>query len=181
MKRTLKLFGPAAVTLALMCLPVLALAAGDPTIGGGAGDPTVGGGAGTPTVGGGAGSPTVGGGTPVVPVAPAAQNTYTPQQVTCNGNACTLQNPLQVTSICSLLKLLLNSLMIIGLPIAVVFLVLVGFQFIIAQGDPGKIGKARENLKYTVIGIAVFLGSWTVVEIAKATFQSLGVTGFGSC
>lgn len=80
-----------------------------------------------------------------------------------------------------MLKLLLDAAIIIGLPIAVVFLVLVGFQFIIARGKPTEIGVAQRNLLYTVIGIAIFLGAWTIAEIIKETLKALGVTGFGSC
>ena len=96
------------------------------------------------------------------------------------GSGC-LENPLQVSSFCDLLKVVLSALIIIGLPVAVVFLVLVGFKFIIAQGDTGKLEKARENLLHTVIGIAIFLGAWTIAEVIKSTLQALGVSGFGSC
>lgn len=152
--RTLKLFAPALLTLALMCVP-LAVSAVTNSVPGGF-DNSVPGGFNN-SVSGGAGNET------------------------CAGGVCSVENPLKVSNFCDLLRLVLNALIIIGLPVAVVFLILVGFQYILAQGKPADIGKAHQNLLYTVIGIAIFLGAWTIAEIIKATLQALGVSGFGSC
>ena len=100
---------------------------------------------------------------------------------TCNGAECSVQNPLAVSSFCDLLKIVLQALLILGLPVAVIFLVLAGFQYITAYGNEGKLTKAHENIKWTVIGVAIFLGAWTIAQIIKATLVSLGVSGFGSC
>ena len=99
----------------------------------------------------------------------------------CNGRACSVENPLAVSSFCDLLKIVLQALRILGLPVAVIFLVLAGFQYITAYGNQGQLTKAHDNLLWTVIGIAIFLGAWTIAQIIKATLVSLGVSGFGSC
>ena len=92
-----------------------------------------------------------------------------------------LQNPLKVTNFCDLLKVVLQAILIIGMPVAVVFLVIVGFKFILAQGKPEAIGIAQKNLLHTVIGIAIFLGAWTIAKVIAATMAALGVPGLGSC
>src|SRR3989338_8132912 len=92
-----------------------------------------------------------------------------------------LQNPLKVTNFCDLLKVVLQAILIIGMPVAVVFLVIVGFKFILAQGKPEAIGIAQKNLLRTVIGIAIFLGAWTIAKVIAATMAALGVPGLGSC
>ncbi len=97
------------------------------------------------------------------------------------GGGFSIENPLKVTSICALVKLILEALMIIGLPIAVLFLVYVGFKYIVAQGNPTKISEANRNLFNTVIGIGIFLGAWTIAQVIANTMRELGVTGFGSC
>lgn len=71
--------------------------------------------------------------------------------------------------------------MVIGLPVAVVFLVYVGFKFVAAQGNAEKIKEARRNLLNTIIGIAIFLGAWTIATVIANTMAQLGVTGFSSC
>jgi len=92
-----------------------------------------------------------------------------------------LQNPLKVTNFCDLLKVVLQAILIIGMPVAVVFLVIVGFKFILAQGNPEKIKEAQKNFLHTVIGIAIFLGAWTIAKVIAATMAALGVPGLGSC
>ena len=92
-----------------------------------------------------------------------------------------LDNPLKVTNFCDLLKIVLQAILIIGMPVAVVFLVIVGFKFILAQGKPEAIGIAQKNLLHTVVGIAIFLGAWTIAKVIAATMAALGVPGLGSC
>jgi|SRR3989338_1811067 len=102
-------------------------------------------------------------------VAPVGQNNFS------------VQNPLKVTNFCDLLKIVLQAILIIGMPVAVVFLVIVGFKFILAQGNPEKIKEAQKNFLHTVIGIAIFLGAWTIAKVIAATMAALGVPGLGSC
>lgn len=100
---------------------------------------------------------------------------------TCAGGRCSLENPLKVTSFCYLLELILRGLVILGLPVAVLFLMWTGFQFILARGSDKKLPEAKRNLRYTLLGIGIFLGAWTIAQIIKATLQALGVGAFGSC
>ncbi len=43
----------------------------------------------------------------------------------------------------------------IVIAIAIIFFVLAGFYFITAQGDPAKVGKAREMITYAIVGVVV--------------------------
>ena len=67
--------------------------------------------------------------------------------------------------------------MAIGVPIAVLFLVWSGFKFILARGRPAELEVARKNFMYVIIGIAVFLGAWTLAMVISTTIQSLGSGG----
>lgn len=117
----------------------------------------------------------------------AAENTFpggyqsAPNTVSGGQNAGRLDNPLKVTNFCDLLKIVLQAILIIGMPIAVVFLVIVGFKFILAQGNPEAIKTAQKNFLHTVIGIAIFLGAWTIAKVIATTMAALGVPGLGSC
>lgn len=114
--------------------------------------------------------------------APAAYSNNTAPAVTSNNSSgYKLDNPLKVGNFCDLLETLLGAIIVIGMPIAVLFLVYVGFNFILARGNPEKIGKARNNLLYTVIGIAVFLGAWTIAKLIQATLVNLGAGAAKSC
>jgi hypothetical protein len=61
--------------------------------------------------------------------------------------------------------------------VAVLFLVWSGFRFILARGRPGELEAARRNFYFVIIGIAVFLGAWTLATIISATVQTLDTSG----
>ena len=96
-----------------------------------------------------------------------------------------LENPLGNVTVCSLLQKFLNALLAIGIPIAVLFLVYAGFMFIIARGAPKGLAKARTNLVNVLIGIALFLGAWTIGQLVASTINSIRpgtvTSGTGSC
>ena len=52
----------------------------------------------------------------------------------------------------------------IALTLMVVAVVFYGVKFLIAQGDPGKIGDARKGLGWAVVGIVVILGAYTIIQ-----------------
>jgi hypothetical protein len=92
-----------------------------------------------------------------------------------------IDNPIKASNFCQLIKILLDAILIIGMPIAVVFLVWVGFKFILAQGNPEKIKEAQKNFLNTVIGIAIFIGAWTIAKVIASTLQGLGVSAVNEC
>lgn len=87
-----------------------------------------------------------------------------------------LENPLRFGSFCQLIKGLLQAIVAIGVPVAILFLVWVGFKFVLAQGDPKKLSEARKNFLNTVIGIGIFLGAWIIAQVIASTVQQFGVT-----
>lgn len=119
----------------------------------------------------------------VVPVAPNGVNPAPPNGVNPPSGSTfgKLDNPIKATNFCQLIKIVLDAVLIIGMPIAVLFLVLVGFRFILAQGKPEAIKTAQKNFLNTVIGIAIFLGAWTIAKIIASTLQGLGVSAVNEC
>lgn len=92
-----------------------------------------------------------------------------------------IQNPLKVGNFCQLIKIVLQAILVIGVPIAVVFLVIVGFKFIIARGNPGELDKAKADFLHTVIGIAIFIGAWAIAKLIAATLVALGASSVNQC
>lgn len=95
-----------------------------------------------------------------------------------------IQNPLNVSTICGLIKKLLAAILALGLPVAMLFLVYAGFRFVVARGDPGKLKNARDNLLHVITGIALFLGAWFIGQVIANTINAVnpsGVTGINSC
>ena len=87
----------------------------------------------------------------------------------------TIQNPLRVNSIAEFISALLRAVIAIGIPIAILFIVLAGFKFIAAQGSPDKLSEARTNFLYVVIGIAIFIGASALAELIMATIRQIGI------
>lgn len=98
-----------------------------------------------------------------------------------NSQSNTLQNPLGVSSFCQLIKVLLNAALVIGIPIAVLFIVYAGFKFILARGSATALTEARSNLFYTLVGVAIFIGASVIAGIIINTLAALGATNISSC
>ena len=98
--------------------------------------------------------------------------------VTGPGGANQLVNPLGVSSFPQLVQKLLQAALVIGIPIAVLFIVWAGFKFILARGNPEALKEARTNLLHTLIGVGIFVGASLIASIIVSTLQQLGATGF---
>ena len=89
-------------------------------------------------------------------------------------NKVTLTNPLgNIDSFEGLITAVLDAAFVIGLPIAVLFIVLAGLRFVLARGNQEKLTQAKTNLLYTVIGIAIFFGAWVLAKIIETTVNTL--------
>ncbi|OGG54685.1 hypothetical protein A3D62_03290 [Candidatus Kaiserbacteria bacterium RIFCSPHIGHO2_02_FULL_49_11] len=83
-----------------------------------------------------------------------------------------LRNPLKnINSFEAFVAALLKAAIYIGLPIAVLFIVYSGFLFITAQGNDKKLTDAKTTFYWTVIGVAIFLGSWALAKIIESTVR----------
>ena len=48
--------------------------------------------------------------------------------------------------------------------IAVIMIILAGFQYVLSQGSPEKIAKAKDTILYAVIGLVVCVSGVTIVS-----------------
>ena len=85
-----------------------------------------------------------------------------------------LENPLEAKSVEDLIVSVVKTLLKLAIPVAILFIIWSGFQFVMAQGNPEKIKKAIQTFQWTVIGLAVILGSYVIATIIKTTIESLG-------
>ncbi len=99
-----------------------------------------------------------------------------PDATTQGGAPTTLPNPLKnVKSINDLLYLIANIATYIGVILAVLALIWVGFKFVAAQGNPDKITEAKNYFFYIIIGVAILIGASAIISILKETLTSAGV------
>jgi hypothetical protein len=98
-----------------------------------------------------------------------------PNTVGNSGTGVTLMNPLgSGTTLNSFLLSILSIVTdVIGPIIVILMLVYVGFKFVTAQGEPGKITEARQMLMWTVVGALILLGAKAIAIGIKATVEAL--------
>lgn len=80
-----------------------------------------------------------------------------------------LVNPLKTDSVKSLLMLIVDLAMNIGIILAVLMIIYAGFKFVLAQGNPEAIKDARNLLFAVIIGLAVLIAAKTIVSIIQNT------------
>ncbi len=91
-----------------------------------------------------------------------------------SGAHATLQSPLGgVSNLNNLIKKILEVVVDIGTPIAVLFIIYAGFLFVTAQGNETKITKAKNAFTWAVIGTAVLLGAWVLAVAIEGTIRNL--------
>ena len=78
-----------------------------------------------------------------------------------------LENPLAFKTLQDFIVAILNVIIIIATPIVVIFIVLAGFKYVTARGNPAEIQKATTALTYAVIGGVLILGAVAIAEIIK--------------
>jgi len=83
-------------------------------------------------------------------------------------------NPLAAESIDQLLDAVIRLMITVGVPVATLFIIYAGFKFVTAAGDEAELKKAKDMLKWTVIGIAILLGSSILAGVIKNTIVSIG-------
>lgn len=82
-------------------------------------------------------------------------------------------NPLKVNTIQDAIKLFVNGIVRIAIPVIVIFFLWSGLSFVLALGNPDKISKAKNMFFYTVIGTLLILGAWTITNAIIGTVNSI--------
>lgn len=80
----------------------------------------------------------------------------------------TLESPIGETSIAAILDNVINFLLIIAAPIAIIMTIWAGFLFMTGGGNQEKVKQARQTLFYVVIGVAVLILSKGVVSLINS-------------
>ncbi len=86
-----------------------------------------------------------------------------------------LGNPLNksFSTIPAFLAGALKVLVIVALPLITLFVVVAGFMFIKARGNPTELTKAKENFVYVIIGALLILGAWLIATLIGGTVSQL--------
>lgn len=83
------------------------------------------------------------------------------------------QNPLKSPDLDSLIRDVVNIITYILVPLMALFIMYVGFQYVTAQGNKGKLMNTHENLKWVLIGSAIILGTGTILAVIQNTITAI--------
>jgi hypothetical protein len=89
-----------------------------------------------------------------------------------DGTLC-ICNPWSATSIQGLIDSVINFIFLLATGIVPVFILIAGFYFMTAGGNPANIEKAKKIIIYTIIGYSIILFAKAIVYVLKA---ALGVS-----
>jgi len=90
----------------------------------------------------------------------------------------TLQNPLKgVNSIGDLVYKVIDFFMGLSYVVLAIFLILSGFKFVKAQGNPEELEDAKRTFKFTIIGGLLLIGANTIVKVLEKLINDLNVKG----
>lgn len=84
-----------------------------------------------------------------------------------------ITNPISTDTINEFIKILLEGVLKIGMPIVALAIIYCGFLFVSATGNSEKIKKAKDALMYTLIGAAILLGAWAIAKLISETVLAL--------
>ena len=81
-----------------------------------------------------------------------------------------IENPLKAKDLTELLNNIINFLLTLAAPIAVIMMIYAGYLFITASDNEEKVKTARKTMLYVVIGIAILILSKGVVTLVSSFF-----------
>jgi len=78
-----------------------------------------------------------------------------------------------INTIPKFIKAVIDLAVKVGIPVASIFLIFAGFQFLTAQGDEGKLRKAKSGLLWSSVGFGVLLGAWLFATAILGTITAI--------
>ncbi len=79
-----------------------------------------------------------------------------------------LESPITAESIPDILNNIVDWLLVIAAPIAIIMTIWAGFLFMTGGGNEEKVKKARQTLLYVVIGVAILILSKGLISLVKS-------------
>ena len=79
--------------------------------------------------------------------------------------AITIPNPLEANSFTELLNAIIDFIFYLALGIAPIMIIVAGFFFITAQGDPEKINTAKRIILWVLIGLIIVLCAKGLIKL----------------
>lgn len=86
-----------------------------------------------------------------------------------------IENPIESESLMELIDAIAGWILAISIPISVIAIIYAGILFLTSQGVPAKVSKAKDILKYAIIGLAIIMIGRGFVTLIQSILD-LGAT-----
>ncbi len=90
-----------------------------------------------------------------------------------SGGTVTIQNPVIYPTFSGFMAAVLDIVVKIGAPIAVVMVIYAGMLFVLARGNEEKLTEAKKALLWALVGTVVLLGASIIANAIDATIQQI--------
>ena len=90
-----------------------------------------------------------------------------------------IDNPLKFNSVGALIKVSMEYFSYLVILFAVLALIYVGLQFVLAQGKPDKMRELKSWLGWIVVGVAIVIGARILVNVVINTLEATGTVSPG--
>ncbi|SRR4030042_5922588 len=86
-------------------------------------------------------------------------------------------NPNPITDLTSIFENALSAVVIIAGFAAFIMLIVSGFRYMTARGDPKAIASAQSTMVWSIAGLALIILAWLILQFI-ATFTGINITIF---
>ncbi len=87
------------------------------------------------------------------------------------GETITLRNPLHSDDVITIIESILDWLIAVGGPIAIVFIIWGAFQIMTAGGDTTKFGNGKKTILYALLGYGIIFCAWGLVNVIQSVLS----------
>lgn len=87
-------------------------------------------------------------------------------------SAATLDNPLGTTNVREVIGRLISAILGVTGSIALLMFVYGGFLWLVSAGEPDKVKKGKEVMKWAALGLVVIVGAYTIVRAIVSALES---------
>ena len=81
-----------------------------------------------------------------------------------------LDNPLCADTFAELIDAIINLLFYLAIAITPIMLIMAGFYYLTAAGEPEKINTAKKIILYTLIGLVIVISAKGIMELFQGIF-----------
>jgi len=80
-------------------------------------------------------------------------------------SAVSIPNPIGAENFTDLLNKIADFIFVLSLAIAPIMIIVAGFMFVLAQGEPEKIQKAKQMILWVLIGLLIVFAAKGIIEL----------------